>query len=76
VIVLGESHRVVKKSFDAELWVDGKKLPLNHMMQETLANIMAGFTKTLKGMDSAPEAIEVKIKKLPQPVEVDAHTYP
>ncbi len=71
-----EGHRIVKKNFETELWVDGKKLPLNHMMQETVGNIMTGFTKTLKGADNAPEEIEVKIKKLPQPVDVDAHTYP
>jgi len=76
VIVLGEKHRIVKKVFETELWVDGKLLPLNHMMQETLANVMVGFSKTLKGMDSAPETIQVKIKKLPQQKDVDAHTYP
>jgi len=76
VIVLGESHRIVKKNFETELWIDGKQLPLNHMMQETIANVMTGFSKTLKGMDEAPEKIEVKIRKLPQPVNVDAHTYP
>ncbi len=74
--VLGESHRIVKKNFETEMWVDGKKLPLNHMMQETIANVMTGFSKTLKGMDESPKKIEVKIKKLPQQVEVDAHTYP
>ena len=76
VIVLGESHRVVRKSFETELWVDGKKLPLNHMMQETLANVLVGFSKTLKGADAIPEKVEVKIKKLPKPTDVDAHTYP
>jgi len=73
---LGESHRTVKKNFETEIWVDGKKLPLNHMMQETLANIMMGYTKTLKGSDVTPETIEVKIKKLSKPKEVDAHKYP
>ena len=71
-----ESHRVVKQNFETELWVDGKNLPLNHMMQETLANVLLGFSKTLKGTDVAPESIEVKVKKLSQPVNVDAHTYP
>jgi len=46
------------------------------MMQETLANILAGFTKTLKGIDAVPESIEVKVNKLHQVVDVDAHTYP
>jgi hypothetical protein len=76
VIVLGESHRTVKKNFETEMWVDGQKLPLNHFVQETIANVMLGFSKTLKGLDSAPEKIEVKIKKLAEPVKVDAHTYP
>jgi hypothetical protein len=76
VIVLFESHRVVKKNFETEMWVDGKQLPLNHMMQETIANVMAGFSKTLKGMEASPEKIEVKIRKLPKTVDVDAHTYP
>ena len=76
MVVLGESHRTVKKNFETEMWVDGQKLPLNHFVQETVANIMLGFSKTLKGLDTAPETMEVKIKKLAKPVEVDAHTYP
>ncbi len=71
-----EGHRTVKKNFETELWVDGKQLPLNHMMQETIGNIMTGFSKTLKGADESPQKIEVIIKKLPKTVEVDAHTYP
>ncbi len=73
---MDESHRVVKKNFETEMWVDGQKLPLNHFVQETIANVMLGFSKTLKGMDVTPEKIEVKIKKLAKPVTVDAHTYP
>ena len=73
---MGESHRIVRKNFDTEMWVDRKKVPLNHMMQETIANIMMGFSKMLKGLDVAPETVEVKIKKLSQPKNVDAHTYP
>ena len=73
---MGESHKIVKKNFETEMWVDGKKLPLNHFVQETIANVMVGFSKTLKEMDAAPEKIEVKIKKLAKPVEADAHTYP
>jgi hypothetical protein len=76
VVVLGEDHRTVKKNFETEMWVDGQKLPLNHFVQETIANIMLGFSKTLKGLDTVPEKMEVKIKKLAQPIEVDAHTYP
>ena len=66
----------MKKSFETEMYVDGKKLPLNNFVQETIGNIMAGFSKTLKGLDEAPEMIEVKIKRLPTPSEVDAHVYP
>jgi uncharacterized protein YheU (UPF0270 family) len=73
---LVETHRVLSKNFEAELWIDDMKLPLNHMMQETLANIIEGFSKTLKGTDVTPEKIEVKIKRLHEPVDVDAHTYP
>jgi hypothetical protein len=75
-MVLFEGHKVVKKEFETELWVDGKQLPLNHMMQETLANVLLGFSKTLKGSDAAPKKLEVKVKKLTEPVNVDAHTYP
>ena len=73
---MGESNRTVKKNLAAEMWVDGQKVPLNHLLQETIANVMLGFSKTLKGLDSVQEKIEVKIKKLAKPVEVDAHTYP
>jgi hypothetical protein len=75
VIVLGDSHRVIEKNFETEMWVDGNKLPLNHFVQETIANIMVGFSKTLKGLEASPKEIEVKIKKLAKHVEVDAHTY-
>ena len=58
------------------MWVNGQKMPMNHFVQETIANVIVGFSKTLKGLDSTPEKIEVKIKKLPKQVDVDAHTYP
>ena len=36
-----------------------------------------GFSKTLKGIDAdEPDVIEVKIKRLPKPSDVDAHIYP
>ena len=71
-----DKHRIMKKSFDTEMYVDGKKLPLNNFVQETIGNIMAGFSKSLKGLDVAPELIEVKIKRLQKPADVDAHLYP
>jgi hypothetical protein len=58
------------------MWVNGEKLLLNHFVQETVANVLLGFSKTLKGLDSVPENVEVKIRKLSKPVKVDAHTYP
>jgi Uri superfamily endonuclease len=73
---LVESHRVIEKNFETQLWLDGKQLPLNHMMQETLGNILLGFSRTLKGAEESPEKIEVKVEKLHQAVNVDAHTYP
>ena len=73
---MNESHRIIKKNFETEMWVDEKQLPLNHMMQETIGNIMTGFSKTLKGIEEPPEKIEVKIRKLHQTMDVDAHTYP
>ena len=74
--VLGEKHRIMKKSFNTEMYVDGKKLPLNNFVQETIGNIMAGFCKSLKGLDMAPELIEVRIKRVEKPTDVDAHLCP
>jgi hypothetical protein len=73
---LEDKHRIMKKSFETEMYVDGKKLPLNNFVQETIGNIMAGFSKSLKGLDITPETIEVKIRQLPAPADVDAHVYP
>jgi hypothetical protein len=73
---LASSHRVLKKNFDTEILVDNSKLPLNHFVQETLANMMVGFLKTLKESGELPRSIEIRIKKLPKQIEVDAHTYP
>ena len=71
-----ESHRTVKKNFETEIWVNGEKLPLNHFIQETIANVILGFSKILKRLATTPEKIEVKIRKITQPIKVDAHTYP
>jgi len=77
VIFLEESHRVMKKNFETDMYIDGAKLPLNNFVQETIGNIMMGFSKTLKGLDAnEPDLIEVKIRKLPKPANVDAHIYP
>ncbi len=58
------------------MWVNGRRLPLNNFVQETLANTVTGFMKTLKQVDQQPVSIEIKIKKLTQTLDVDAHKYP
>ena len=74
---LSSKHRVLKKNSETEIRVDKITLPLNHFVQETLANIMIGFLKTLKQVgDEEPTTIEIRIMKLPKRVEVDAHKYP
>ena len=68
---------MLKKNFETEIRVDKTALPLNHFMQETLANLMTGFLKTLKEVGKEePTRIEITIKRLPRQVEVDAHSYP
>ena len=75
--VLSSKHRMFKKNFETEMWVNNTKLPLNHFVQETLANLMVGFLKNLKEVrEEALISIEIRIKKLPKQVKVDAHTYP
>ena len=77
VIFLDETHRIMKKNFETEMFIDGNKLPLNNFVQETLGNILIGFSKTLKGLDaSSPELIEVRVKLSSKPADVDAHIYP
>jgi hypothetical protein len=75
--VLSSKHRTFKKSFETELRVNSTVLPLNHFMQETIANMMMGLLKTFKQAgEEAPSSMEIRIKKLPKQIEVDAHTYP
>ncbi len=73
---MSSKYRVLKKNFETEMWVNDRKLLLNHFVQETLANIIVGFTKALKELEETPKSIELKIKKLPKSVDVDAHVYP
>lgn len=74
---MSSKHKMFKKNFETEIRVNSIRLPLNHFMQETLANIMIGFLKTLKQVEGeAPTSMEIRIKKLPKQVEVDAHIYP
>ena len=70
------THRTFKKHFETEILVNGLQLPLNHFLQETLANMMIGFLETLKETEEPPRNIEIKIKKLSKQLDVDAHTYP
>ena len=73
---MSSKHRVLKKTFETEMWVNNRKLPLNHFIQETLANMMVGFLKTLKEFEEQPKTIKIEIKQLSKTIEVDAHTYP
>jgi hypothetical protein len=75
-IVMTSKHRAFEKNFETEIWVNSRKLPLNHFIQETVANMMIGFLKTLKEYDEPEKTIEIKIKKLTKSTTVDAHTYP
>jgi len=73
---LNSKHREFKKNFETEIQVDGEKLALNHFIQETFANIVIGFLKTLKEVDENENIIQIKIKKLDKTSVVDSHTYP
>ncbi len=70
------NHRAFKKNYLTEIWVDGSKLPLNNFMQETVANMMIGLMKGFKQMEQPPKTVEMKIKQIAKPKNVDAHSYP
>ena len=69
-------HREFDKNFKTEIKVNGKTLPLNYFIQETVANMIVGLLKTLKEVDETEQVIEIKIKKMKETQSVDAHTYP
>jgi hypothetical protein len=73
---LSARHREFEKNFKTEIKVNGKTLPLNHFIQETVANMIVGLLKTLKEVDETEQIIEIKIKKIKETQSVDAHTYP
>jgi hypothetical protein len=73
---LSARHREFEKNFKTEIKVNGKTLPLNHFIQETVANMILGLLKTLKEVDETEQIIEIKIKKIKETQSVDAHTYP
>lgn len=75
-IILDSKHREFKKNFETEIKVDGQIITLNHFIQDTLANIIVGFLKTLKEADEPEKIIEIRIKKLAKNRVVDSHTYP
>jgi len=66
----------MKKSFETEMRVNGEKIPLNHFVQETVANVLMSFLKTLKEIRENPTTLEIKIRQLPREADVDSHTYP
>jgi hypothetical protein len=73
---LNSKHRILKKNYETEMWLEDVKIPLNHFVQETLANLMIGFLKTLKGVKESPMSIKLEIKKLPKQIDVDGHNCP
>ncbi len=73
---MAKKHQTMKKNFETELWVNDRKVPLNHFIQEIVANIMVGFVKTLKEQKEPPQRIKIETKRLAKSIGVDAHTYP
>ena len=73
---MNEEHREFKKSFETEIKINGKNLPLNHFIQETVANMMVGLLQTLKEVEDTENTVEIKIRRLDKTTVVDAHTYP
>lgn len=73
---MASKHREFRKKFETEIHVNGKKLPLNHFIQETVANMVVGLLQTLKEVDEPESSIDIRIKQLATPRVVDAHTYP
>ena len=63
----------MKKNFKAEILINNDKLTLNHFIQEVVASMLIGLTRTLKEVDEVPRSIEIKIRKLDKPVDVNAH---
>ena len=74
-IVLTKHNREFDKSFQTEILVNGKRLSLNHFIQETVANLVVGLLKSLKEVDEPEKLIEIRIKKMDKTTNVDAHTY-
>ncbi len=58
------------------MYFDERELPLNIFVQKLLGNIMAEFSKPLKGVDADSELIEAKINRLHRPLDADVHLYP
>jgi translation initiation factor 2 beta subunit (eIF-2beta)/eIF-5 len=73
---LSVHHREFDKEFQTEIKINGKQLSLNYFIQETLANTIIGFLKTLKEVHETEKIIEIKIEKMKEIKKVDAHTYP
>jgi hypothetical protein len=67
----------MKKSFEAEMYVDGNKLHTEQLCSGTIGNIMMGFSKTQKGINAeSPDLSEVKIGRLKESAAVDSNNYP
>lgn len=51
----------IKKRKRAALFVNGKEIPMNRFVQESLTGVLKGFLSSLKGVEPNPKEIEVKI---------------
>jgi len=51
----------IEKRGRAALFVNGKRVPMNRFVQESLAGVLKGFLSALKGIDPEIEKIEVKV---------------
>ena len=74
-LVLSKHHGKFEKSFQTDILVNGKRLSLNHFIQETVANLVVGLLKSLKEVDKTENLIEIRIEKMDKTKSVDAHKY-
>ena len=49
--------------YSAVMKVNGKDVPLNEQMKSTLFETIAGFTRSLKGVDVDVKSIEIQLEQ-------------
>ena len=54
----------LKRKEDAELFVDGKKIPLKPFVRSALKGVILGFVKTLKGIGKESCKVEIRLHSL------------